>query len=215
MQPQSPTRLVLVRHGESRAAVDRVVGGLRGDQGLTPLGIRQCEALRDRLARTKELDPVDAVFTSTLRRAFETAEIIVPGLGVPAEDVVREADLSELDPGISDGLYWDEFEKRYGTPDMRADPYLRMAPGGESIAEFQLRAGRALARVTADHPGQTVVVVCHGGIIDTAMVALLGLSRFGTATRFQTANASLTEWSLPGGQPYWTLVRYNDVAHLL
>jgi probable phosphoglycerate mutase len=195
-------------------AVDRIVGGALGDQGLSPLGVRQCEALRDRLARTKELDPVEAVVSSTLRRAFESAEIVAPALGVTADDIVRAEDLSELNPGLGDGLHWEEFARRYGAPDMRGDPYLRMAPGGESIAEFQLRAGRALARVAGEHAGETVVIACHGGIVDTAMVTLLGIPRFGTYTRFQTANASLTEWVLEDGAPCWTLVRYNDAAHL-
>ena len=53
--PPSPTRLVLIRHGESRSTVDRVVGGHRSCNGLTDKGVRQAKALRDRLARTREL----------------------------------------------------------------------------------------------------------------------------------------------------------------
>jgi len=215
MTNASPTRLVLIRHGESLATVDRVVGGMQGDQGLSELGISQCIALRDRLARTHELDPVDVLFTSDLRRAVQTAETIAPGLGLQTDDIVREHALCELDPGIGDGLSWEEFERLYGLPDMRADPYARLAPEGESLAEFQVRVGRALTAIANDHVGQTIVIACHGGVIDTAMVFFLGLARFGTYTQLATANSSLNEWVLPFGDPGgWRLVRYNDIAHL-
>jgi probable phosphoglycerate mutase len=211
----SSTRLVLIRHGESRATVEGVVGGRRGDQGLSEIGVQQCCALRDRLAGSHELDRVDALYASELRRAVQTAEIIAPALGLARADIVQERALCELDPGVGDGLTWEEFERLYGLPDMRADPYVRLAPGGESLAEFQLRIGRALTRIANDHAGQTVVIACHGGVIDTAMVLFLGLARFGTYTGFNTANASLNEWVLPiAGTGGWRLVRYNDHAHL-
>jgi broad specificity phosphatase PhoE len=167
------------------------------------------------LAQTNELHPVDALYASELRRAVETAEIIAPAFGLGSGDIVREGSLGELDPGLGDGLHWEEFERLYGLPDMRADPYVRLAPGGESLAEFQVRVGAALTAVANDHAGLTVVIACHGGVIDTAMVLLLGLARFGTYTQFSTANASINEWVLPvGGSGGWRLVRYNDVAHL-
>jgi 2,3-bisphosphoglycerate-dependent phosphoglycerate mutase len=98
---------------------------------------------------------------------------------------------------------------------MRADPYVRLAPEGESLAEFQVRAGAALTAVANHHVGQTVVIACHGGVIDTAMVLFLGLARFGTFTQFSTANTSINEWVLPVGDTGgWRLVRYNDIAHL-
>ena len=149
MSAATPTRLVLIRHGQSRATVDRVVGGRRGDQGLSELGVSQCESLRDRLQRSRELGPIDALYASELRRAIQTAEIIAPAFGLGAADIGREAALCELDPGIGDGLGWEEFERLYGLPDMRADPYVRLAPDGESLAEFQLRVGRALTSIGA------------------------------------------------------------------
>ena len=55
------TRLVFVRHGESVVTVDRVLGGLKTCSGLSDLGVRQVEALRDRWTRTRELGTVDAL----------------------------------------------------------------------------------------------------------------------------------------------------------
>jgi probable phosphoglycerate mutase len=209
------TRLVLIRHGESRVAVERVVGGMRGDTGLTPLGVSQSSRLRDRLVVSHEFGPVDVLTSSVLPRAVETAEIIAPAFGFSSADVVQDSDLHELSPGEADGLTWDEFEKVFGDPGMRQNPYARIAPGGESIAEFQLRVGRALTRVAADHDGQTVVIACHGGVIDTSIVLFLGLPRFGTLADFHTANTSITEWWREDSLAPWRLVRYNDAAHLL
>src|SRR4029079_12461481 len=75
--PEEPvTRLVLVRHGESRATVDRIVAGHDTCKGLTDRGRQQAEALRDRLARPGELAATTRLVASLMERARETAEII-------------------------------------------------------------------------------------------------------------------------------------------
>ncbi|TML43349.1 MAG: histidine phosphatase family protein, partial [Actinobacteria bacterium] len=93
------TRLVLIRHGLAQCAVDSIVGGIKGCTGLAPDGRTQAERLRDRLLRTGELRDADAVYTSVLPRAIETAEIIAPGLGRAGEAPAKQdADLCELNP---------------------------------------------------------------------------------------------------------------------
>ena len=76
-----PTRLVLIRHGESRSTIDRVVGGHEGCGGLTDRGVLQAKALYERLDRTGELAGATTLLTSVLPRAIQTAEIIAPALG--------------------------------------------------------------------------------------------------------------------------------------
>ena len=76
------TNLYLIRHGEAVSNVEPIIGGMRGDVGLTALGIAQAERLRDRLAATHEI-PADVLIASNLPRARQTAEIIQPALGVP------------------------------------------------------------------------------------------------------------------------------------
>jgi probable phosphoglycerate mutase len=205
------TRLVLVRHGQSRATVDQVAGGRRGCQGLTDLGVRQAEALRHRLATTGELGAVTAVVSSTLPRAIETAAMLAPAFGELA--VTTDPDLCEMDPGEGDGLTWVEWGERYGGFDTLADPYRPLAPGGESFAEFQLRVGRTLSRVAVEHAGGVVVVVCHGGVIDGSLRLGLGLAwHAGFRVAMEPANTSLTEWERREGD--WRLIRYNDASHL-
>ncbi len=202
------TRLVLVRHGEARAAVEQVVGGELGCTGLSPLGRAQAEALRDRLARTGELT-ADALLASTLPRAVETAEIIAPALGGP--DVAQDCDLCELHPGEADTLGWDEYRERYGV-DMVKHPFEPMSPGGESLAEFNLRVGRALTRLAMEHEGRSVVVACHGGVVMGSMISFLGLpSQRPASADLVVTNTSITEWEREGR---WRLVRFNDSAHL-
>ena len=214
------TRLTLVRHGESVATVTGVVGGEKGCKGLSDLGRRQAEALRDRLAATGELSGTDHLYASVLPRAIETAEILGPALGADLE-IVQDRDLCEVHPGEADGLTWDEYRERFtvpradGVPD---DPYAPWAPGSESWAEFAVRAGRRLRRLASDHRGEHVVVACHGGVIEASLIAL-GEMPITRAFRTDVTNTSLTEWELRTFDdrdigPRWTLVRFNDAAHL-
>lgn len=205
-----PTRLVLVRHGQSNSTVARVVGGHAGCTGLSPKGRAQAEALRDRLARTGEVGPPVVLLSSILPRAVETAEIIAPALGDPP--LRRDCEFCELHPGEGDGLSWDEFEARYPAPSPRPR-FEPMAPGAESWAGFTVRVGRALHRLAEAEAGRTVVVVCHGGVIEAAFTALGNLP---VHRQFElpTENTSITEWARPPGDGAWWLTRYNDAAHL-
>ncbi len=216
--PQSDnadTRLILIRHGESRATVDGVVGGHDACKGLTERGRQQARALRDRLVATGEVR-ADALYTSVLPRAIETAEIVPPALhGLPVE---RDCGLCELHPGECDGLVWREYQARYGF-DMGAEPERPMSPGGESLRSFQARVDACVERLLRDHAGETTVVVCHGGVVGAVMLSMLGHAmHVERPFRLETENTSLTEWLRPGSHPRfpgrWVLLRYNDSAHL-
>ncbi len=212
------TRLVLIRHGESRATVDGTLGGHQGCRGLTERGRRQAQALAGRLDRTGELSGTSVLLTSVLPRAIETAEIVAPALG--SLEIERDCDFCELHVGEADGLTWEELRSRYrpdGQPHGRFRP---MAPGAESWATFSTRVGTALHGVASSHPGATVVVVCHGGVIEGSLTALGNLP---LRRSFDVAieNTSLTEWRRPAegaagsdDEIRWTLVRLNDTAHL-
>lgn len=208
--PSDPTRLVLVRHGESIVTTRRVVGGPRTCTGLSELGHRQVAALAERLAGTGEL-AVDALYSSAYPRAVETAEALREAVGRPVQ---IEPGFGEHDPGPEcDGLTFDGFVERYGVPDWEGDPHGVTFPGGgETLAEFQHRVGVTLHRVLAQHAGATVLVACHGGVIDAVMRSALQAPPSG-AFELHTGNASLTELVRvrPGR---WRLVRYNDMAHL-
>jgi 2,3-bisphosphoglycerate-dependent phosphoglycerate mutase len=210
--PVAESRLVLVRHGESAAQEGGYVSGHATCTGLSDRGRRQAARLRDRLARTGELDAPDALYTSILPRAIETATIIAPALGA-APEPVAECDFCEIHAGEAEGQTWEQLREHYPDEGDWADPYVRRFPGGESWAEFYTRAGARLRRLGREHPGQRVLVVCHGGIIGASFAALGDLPiRATDSLTHEAANTSITEWR--GAGDTWRLVRYNDAAHL-
>ena len=212
-QELQTTRLLLVRHGESMVTVERIVGGAVSCTGLSPLGRTQAERLRDRLAAGHE-PVVQRLYSSTMPRAVETAEVLNEALVLPIE---FDADLEEHRPGDADGLPWAEVEGRFGVYEGEKYPHRRLAPGAESPAEFHHRVGVALHRLVEANLGSTVLVACHGGVIDVVFRAALGLP-LRPAYDLWTLNTSIPEWAAThpvGVHPHrWRLVRYNDAAHL-
>jgi probable phosphoglycerate mutase len=201
---------VLVRHGEALCNVQGVVGGPSGCTGLSSVGIAEAEALRDRLLDTGELADVTAVYASVLPRALETAAIVAPGLGGQA--AVADCGLCELHPGAADGMTWAAFVDRYGGPDWDRDPDAVLAPGGESWNGFVGRVSAAVTATAARHDGERVAIFCHGGVVEATIEAFLPVAAGRGRLKLRTAHTSLTEWER--GPEGWSLLRYNDAAHL-
>lgn len=214
MSPTSTTtRLVLVRHGEAECNVAGRFGGPLGCTGLSEHGRHQVERLRDRLARTGELADATVLYASTLPRAIETAEILNPALG----DLELRTDerVCELHPGEADNMTFVDYESSFypeGSARWRDDPTVPTAPGGESWTGFLDRVDGALHDLTERHEGATIVIACHGGVVDASMLRFLRMDDGYRARRFVTTNSSMTEWTRRGDR--WRLVRYNDAAHL-
>ncbi len=205
------TRLVIIRHGESGAQVAGFASGHDTCIGLSDLGRGQASALRDRLARTRELDVVDAVYTSILPRARETAAIIGPALG----DVSPAAECAwcEIHSGEAEGLTYDVIRERFPPDGDSGDLLDRHIPGAESWQECYERVGGRLLRAADEHPGGRVLVVGHGGTIAASFAAFGGLGlRESMRMLHEVRNTSITEWRRTGGE--WRLVRFNDAAHL-
>ena len=80
------------------------------------------------------------------------------------------------------------------------------------FAEFDLRVGTAFSAVCRRHSGETLVIVCHGGVIDGVLRHALKAPRTGVF-ELHTTNTSLTE-IVQARPDRWRLVRYNDAAHL-
>jgi 2,3-bisphosphoglycerate-dependent phosphoglycerate mutase len=206
----SVTRMVLVRHGESRCNIEGVVGGDRGCTGLTERGVAQVATLAARLVATGELAGTAALYASTLPRAIETAEILRPALEAgrgAALPVQIERALREIDPGEADTMAWPDVYIRWGpfNLDDDSEPWV---PGGEAWRDFTARVAGAVTRLADDHPGQLVVIACHGGVIGGTMARFLpidpGAARLDLAAKY----ASMTEWERRDGR--WMLQRYND-----
>jgi probable phosphoglycerate mutase len=154
------TTIVLVRHGETDWNRERRFQG-HADTPLNDVGRAGARALAAELAT----EPVSALYSSPLQRAFETARIVGEPLGI---DVVVEERLREIDVGSWQGLTRDEIEARF------PDGYRRWLVGeggwddGETSDDLARRVLAALADIAAKHDG-LVVAVTHGGPIRAAL----------------------------------------------
>ncbi len=164
-----PRRLVLVRHGRTAWNAENRAQG-HSDVPLDELGLAQAVAVGPALA---QLSPV-ALWSSDLSRAWQTADAIAAVTGLP---VVADPRLREFDMGMRTGLTTHEFAEAYPQAYAAAQHSIYDAvPGGEPSAAVVLRMTTALDEVVASiAPGETCVVVSHGGALKVALVAMLDL----------------------------------------
>jgi probable phosphoglycerate mutase len=209
MIEEPASRLVLVRHGESRSNQEHWISSQSTCGGLTDKGRAEAQAARDRLAQLPELAP-DAVVVSTMRRAIETAAIVVEPIGMQAE---QRSELIERVPGEVEGMLVDDFVDRFGhRPFSIWEPAL--SPGGEDAHTFQTRVSTALDRLTVESVGRTTWVVCHGWVIRAAAHHFVGGEPSAEPTFTGVVNASLCVWTSLEPEAPWMLERYNDHAHV-
>ncbi len=151
----APTRLLLLRHGQTELSVQRRYSG-RGNPELTELGRRQSATAARYLAQR---GGIAAVISSPLQRAYETAAAAAKALGL---DVTIDDDLIETDFGAWEGLTFAEAAER--DPDLHRR-WLRdtatTPPGGESFDKVLERVCRARDRIVAGHQDATVLLVSH------------------------------------------------------
>ena len=151
------TTILLARHGETDWNRD---GRFQGwaDPPLNETGRGQAQALAVQL----EDVPIDAVFSSDLRRAHETALIVAEPHGIP---VVVDQGLREIDVGSWSGLTRTEIEERF--PDAEHHD-------GETREEHLARVLAAVERIACVHPGDRILIVSHGGSLLTLRRHALG-----------------------------------------
>ncbi|MEJ3654133.1 bifunctional RNase H/acid phosphatase [Actinomycetes bacterium KLBMP 9759] len=204
-QVGTPTRLLLLRHGQTELSVQRRYSG-RGNPELTPLGLRQAAGAAARLGG---IDGVAAVLTSPLGRAVQTAEAVAAATGAPL--VVRDG-LIETDFGAWEGLTFAEARER--------DPELHAAwlgseeaapPGGESFAAVGRRVEVERAAVVEEYPAATVVLVSHVTPIKMLLrAALLGGPSILYRLHLDLASLSIVDFYEDGGA---SVRLVNDTSH--
>ena len=199
------SRLLLVRHGDTASNSRERFWGVT-DVELSTAGISQAERLRDRLASEK----IDAVYSSNLKRALVTAEIIASKhqLGVITCPELREINFGELE-----GLAFNEISQTY--PELaqfwvRRNPKLKY-PGGDSLEEFTSRVITFLPRLEKHATRETILIVAHSGVLRTLICQLLGLEMV-QRWQFRTDLASLS--IVETYPPEAILTRLNDLCHL-
>ena len=205
--PPDCAELLLIRHGETQAAVRGesfpMVDG-QGDPALRPEGHAQAIAVGERL----KTQAISAIYVTTMQRTHQTAAPLAAHLGLTP---IVEPDLREVFLGDWDG---GEFRFRAAENDpaflrARANEEWGELPGAETTQALQNRVRRGLQRIGDAHPGQTVAVVVHGGVVAAALAIASGSRGFA----FNGAdNGSISR--LVVGPTGMTVRGFNDVSHL-
>ena len=205
MTSQEPTRILAIRHGETAWNVDtRIQGHL--DIPLNDTGHWQAE----RLGQSLVAEDITAIYASDLSRAHETALYVSRASGVP---VVAELGLRERGFGDFEGRTFAEIE--VALPDQaerwrKRDPLF--APnGGESLLQVQERVLASVNRLAKQHPGELIVMVAHGGVMDVLYRAATRLS-LQAARTWLLGNTAVNRllWTPEG----LSLVGWSDTQHL-
>ena len=199
------TELIVVRHGETFWNSEGLIQG-HLDTDLSPMGIRQAEAIAERLAEEKFV----AIYSSDLKRAYQTAEYLA---GKTGHKITADRRLRERNLGIFQGLTMDEVEQRYpgefnlyktGGPDY-------VVPDGESRRQQFERAIDCIKEISVRHNGESIVIVTHGGVLSGLFRYVLDIPIF-APTRFKLFNASINTFFIENG--IWLLGCWGDVGHL-
>lgn len=205
--PRGAADLLLIRHGETQAAVRGqsfpMVDG-QGDPALRPEGEVQALAVGERL----KAEPITALYVTTMQRTHQTAAPLAAYLGLTPR---VERDLREVSLGD-----WDGGEYRFRVQEndpiiqrMRETEDWGEIPGAEPKQDFFARVECGLKRIAGEHPDELVAVVVHGGVIGAALAIASGGRSFAFTG---AANGSISRLVVHGDQ---MIVRgFNDVSHL-
>ena len=194
--------LYCIRHGET---VFNAAGRIQGqsESDLSPLGHRQCQAVAESLREV----PIDAIYSSPLRRALDSAQCIAAALHV---EVQLDPRLMEINAGIFQGLCWSEIDDRYPAEARRwksHDPDYCI-PQGESRRALMHR-GREAFHAIRETGQQHVVIVSHGGLLGAALKALLEIPAERNPFALQNGSITRIDWEQEA-----KLLSLNETAHL-
>ncbi|KAI3869060.1 hypothetical protein MKX03_005002 [Papaver bracteatum] len=202
--PHNVAEIVLVRHGETTwNNAGRIQGSLESE--LNEAGWKQADAIAARLG--KELKPV-AIYSSDLKRAKNTAEMIAKACHIP--EVIEVPDLKERHVGSLQGYYWSEIQEKEPEAYLAffsSEKYLEIPGGGESFNQLCERSVSALEEIASKHKGERVIVVTHGGVLRAIYMTVTGKPSAG-----KIMNASINVVHLT--EKKWVFKTWSDVSHL-
>jgi broad specificity phosphatase PhoE len=199
-------KLLMVRHGETdRNSSQRYWG--RTDVGLGPVGLRQAEQLRDRLA----VEKIDCVYSSVMRRALVTAQTLASLHKLP---VVGCPELREIDFGKIEGMNFGEVQNHF--PEI-ALMWIKnntelVYPEGEGLAQLEKRITEFRTRLCNHTEDQTILIVAHSGVLRSLICQLLDLD-MKSRWHIRLDLASLSVVETYAGTTILSLL--NDTSHLI
>ncbi len=200
------TEFVFVRHGQTHGNVTRNLQG-QSNTDLDETGIQQVRLLARRL---KSHPPFDAIISSDLKRALDTAQILVESIG---GTILPNPALREWNLGILEGRSWQELQLEY--PDIM-NSFLNShvdveVPGGERRSMLETRVADCLHSLANEYVGKRLLLVTHGGALRAIFRHIVGLPS-GDNMLPQTSNASYNSCTFTNG--IWQLTCWNDTAHI-
>ena len=200
------TTLYLIRHAEAEGNLYRRIQG-QWDGEVTPRGRRQIEALAERFRDV----PLDAVYSSDLRRTIETAGAILKYHDLELQTTPR---LREIYMGAWEGLAWGDAD--HAEPEQmyffNHDPARWVIPGAEPYAVLEARMRSVLCDIARRHPNGAVAVVSHGTAIRTYLAARLGIASSDIGTLVHGDNTCVAKLEFDDGD--MRVVYHNDASHL-
>ena len=202
------TQLIFVRHGQTSSNVERRWQGWT-DTPLNELGEKQAQLVAKRLSESH--GKIQALYSSPLSRAYQTAKAIAEGLDLPVRLVEG---LKEFHFGEIEGMTTEEVQATYPELLKRWEDRHDMTfayPNGESREAFTQRIANTLGLIALRHPDDTVVVVSHGGALRAALSHYFPEDGDHWAA-FVAGNCSLTVIQLNGHAP--RLISVDDQEHL-
>ena len=163
------TTLILIRHGETNWNIEGRYTG-QSDIPLNTLGFQQAESLATKL----RADKIDAIYSSDLQRASETARILRTDNDIP---LYLDARLREIHQGEWEGLYFNEIYVWYRQAwEQRKNTSLEVvSPGGETVGEVRQRVLEVVREIIDQHSGETIAIVSHGLVLVIIQVEANGL----------------------------------------
>ena len=198
------TQLLLIRHGENEYTRRGRLAGWTPGVHLNEAGQKQAQALAERLSQA----PLEAVYSSPLERARETAAPLARARGLKVE--IR-AGLGEVRYGLWTGKSLKRLARTKLWRVVQQRPSAMEFPEGETLRSVQARVVEAVEQIARAHPKGLVAAVSHGDVIKLAVAYYLGMP-LDLFQRIMIGTASVTVLQLGHGHP--TLVKLNDAGPL-
>ena len=198
-------KVILIRHGETDWNREQIFRG-RIDVALNETGLAQAGAVQESLRDVQ----IDKIYSSPLKRAFETASVLEENRGLEVE---IEEGFIDIDFGEWQGLSHEKVKEKYKKPyeAWLAEPQKVVFPDGESLEDVDKRSMKALEKVIENHPEETLAIVSHRVLNKVLLCAILGLelSHF---WYIKQDTCTINRFEYKDGKYYLTLL--NDTCHL-
>jgi broad specificity phosphatase PhoE len=202
----SMSKLYILRHGETEWNREQRAQGCSNDIPLSDVGIKQAEAAAKKLKDEK----IDLIFTSPLKRAFQTAQIIAKYHNIEVE---RLKEFMEINFGCWEGLSYKEMSEKY--PEVvavwRSTPHLAQIPNAETLVELRERSMGKLNEIIKVHDDKNILIVSHGITCKVMIASLMGID-LGNLHKIRQDNTAINIFEYRNNSFYTLLL--NDTCHL-